>query len=65
MRLETDRYKELAGWRIGCMGLIVVARIRNLMAKDEFKNLGFAEESEKKVVTPVGAEEGKKGELRW
>lgn len=39
---------------------------RNLMAKDEFKNLGFAdnkptEESKKNT----GAEKGPKGELRW
>ncbi|RDL42106.1 Uncharacterized protein BP5553_02085 [Venustampulla echinocandica] len=39
---------------------------RNLMAKDEFKNLGFGED---KPGTPegtkVGADEGKKNELRW
>lgn len=35
------------------------------MAKDEFKNLGFADENEKKVVATSEGEEGKKGELRW
>ena len=43
---------------------------RNLMAKDEFKNLGFAEEGkveEKKDEGAVvkGAVKGEKGELRW
>jgi hypothetical protein len=46
--------------------LISNANGRNLMAKDEFKNLGFtehkpAEESKK----GSGADEGTKGELRW
>lgn len=31
---------------------------RNLMAKDDFKNLGFAE-------TPPKPDKGVKGELRW
>ena len=34
---------------------------RNLMAKDEFKNLGFGEEKP----ADGKADEGKKGELRW
>lgn len=34
------------------------------MAKDEFKNLGFADESEIKKDAPA-EEGGKKGELRW
>lgn len=34
---------------------------RNLMAKDEFKNLGFGEE---KAQEPE-KDEGQKGELRW
>jgi len=34
---------------------------RNLMAKDEFKNLGFAEKPAKKE----DEEKGEKGELRW
>ncbi|KAG0649956.1 Cytochrome c oxidase assembly COX19 [Hyphodiscus hymeniophilus] len=36
---------------------------RNLMAKDEFKNLGFGEE--KPVEKKDHGDEGKKGELRW
>jgi hypothetical protein len=39
-------------WIVKGKGLI---KNRNLMAKDEFKNLGFEEKKE----------EGKKGELRW
>lgn len=34
------------------------------MAKDEFKNLGFADD-EKKSEGGGGEEGGKKGELRW
>lgn len=39
----------------------------NLMAKDEFKNLGFGDDKVKPVLGPNKAqeEEGKKGELRW
>ena len=33
----------------------------NLMAKDEFKNLGFAEQPK----PPAEPEKGVKGELRW
>lgn len=42
-------------------GWLIVVGDRNLMAKDEFKNLGFGEEkpADGKV------DEGKKGELRW
>lgn len=38
---------------------------RNLMAKDEFKNLGFGEAKPPGSTKTDGAEEGKKGELRW
>ncbi|PBP26882.1 CHCH domain-containing protein [Diplocarpon rosae] len=43
---------------------------RNLMAKDEFKNLGFGEDKEKEKETSATAEgkkdeEKHKGELRW
>jgi hypothetical protein len=44
---------------------------RNLMAKDEFKNLGFAEEGQKEpataavAVAKVDGKKGEKGELRW
>ena len=41
---------------------------RNLMAKDEFKNLGFGEDkpaADEKKTTDDGADQGKKGELRW
>ncbi|TVY16842.1 Cytochrome c oxidase assembly protein COX19 [Lachnellula arida] len=39
---------------------------RNLMAKDEFKNLGFGEEKPATAATKdEKAEEGKKNELRW
>ncbi|PNY24051.1 Cytochrome c oxidase assembly protein COX19, partial [Tolypocladium capitatum] len=37
---------------------------RNLMAKDEFKNLGFAE-TPTKPIHESGPEKGVKGELRW
>ncbi|KAJ4417455.1 hypothetical protein N0V85_001842 [Neurospora sp. IMI 360204] len=36
---------------------------RNLMAKDDFKNLGFKENEP--ASTPAEAEKGVKGELRW
>jgi len=39
---------------------------RNLMAKDEFKNLGFSEEKPASATKKNDeAEEGKKNELRW
>ncbi|KAL2067029.1 hypothetical protein VTL71DRAFT_1453 [Oculimacula yallundae] len=40
---------------------------RNLMAKDEFKNLGFGNEKEKETLMQPkkDAEQGVKGELRW
>jgi len=36
---------------------------RNLMAKDEFKNLGFGEDTPD--MKEEDGEKGKKGELRW
>ena len=43
---------------------LMVRNDRNLMAKDEFKNLGFGEDkpADKK---DEPADQGKKGELRW
>lgn len=40
---------------------------RNLMAKDEFKNLGFQDAAKKPETSPVTSqpEKGKKGELMW
>ncbi|TQS32045.1 hypothetical protein Golomagni_07654 [Golovinomyces magnicellulatus] len=38
---------------------------RNLMAKDEFKNLGFADSSSQQTQNKSEAEQGVKGELRW
>jgi hypothetical protein len=43
---------------------------RNLMARDEFKNLGFAEDAPATAEKKPGAggaeeEKGAKGELRW
>ncbi|KAJ2972345.1 hypothetical protein NQ176_g7215 [Zarea fungicola] len=38
---------------------------RNLMARDEFKNLGFADDTSKTSTTGGTAEQGVKGELRW
>lgn len=35
------------------------------MAKDEFKNLGFAEPKSKTPVTTKEPEKGVKGELQW
>jgi len=54
------------------MKLIWTAADRNLMAKDEFKNLGFGED-EKAVIggglvgeeKKAAEEKGVKGELRW
>lgn len=43
--------------QLGVPWLLMKGWGRNLMAKDEFKNLGFREEEKK--------EEGVKGELRW
>ncbi|KAK8088214.1 hypothetical protein PG997_003175 [Apiospora hydei] len=40
-------------------------RSRNLMAKDEFKNLGFAEPKPKTPITTKEPEKGVKGELLW
>ncbi|KAL7942378.1 hypothetical protein V8C42DRAFT_347865 [Trichoderma barbatum] len=39
------------------------AYLSNLMARDEFKNLGFAEPAPAKA--PAEPEKGVKGELRW
>lgn len=41
----------------------VSAKLRNLMARDEFKNLGFADPALAKA--PAEPEKGVKGELRW
>ncbi|KAJ1326799.1 cytochrome c oxidase assembly protein subunit 19 [Microdochium nivale] len=40
---------------------------KNLMAKDEFKNLGFQDAAKKPETSPVTSqpEKGKKGELMW
>jgi cytochrome c oxidase assembly protein subunit 19 len=38
---------------------------RNLMAKDEFKNLGFGEDKAAAEPKKDEAETSKKGELRW
>ena len=40
----------------------VLAFARNLMARDEFKNLGFKDDAKPK---PKSDEQGVKGELRW
>lgn len=46
--------------------LIDVRDGRNLMAKDEFKNLGFGDEKPVAAVKKEDeAEQGQKGELRW
>jgi cytochrome c oxidase assembly protein subunit 19 len=39
---------------------------RNLMAKDEFKNLGFSDDKPaENTKRDDGADKGQKGELRW
>ena len=38
--------------------------VRNLMAKDEFKNLGFGEDKPAEMKDDAG-DQGKKDELRW
>jgi cytochrome c oxidase assembly protein subunit 19 len=55
-----DRYVRLALQRIS-----IFIACRNLMAKDEFKNLGFGEEKSATAAKKEDAAEGKKGELRW
>jgi cytochrome c oxidase assembly protein subunit 19 len=42
-----------------------MVRCRNLMAKDEFKNLGFKEDKRPDTKQDESAEKGEKGELRW
>lgn len=37
----------------------------NLMAKDEFKNLGFPDDKKPPDKTDAAGEKGKPGELRW
>lgn len=49
---------------------LTVVEPRNLMARDEFKNLGFKDAKEDKVANdntpkPGQSENGAKGELRW
>ncbi len=55
--------------RQSAMGMwkLFADRLRNLMAKDEFKNLGFGDEKEKAAADAKKAEDekGVKGELRW
>jgi cytochrome c oxidase assembly protein subunit 19 len=56
--VNEDQCRELAKAYLTCR------MDRNLMAKDEMKNLGFAEEESKKP-QPVGTKGGVKGELIW
>ncbi|KAK0633560.1 cytochrome c oxidase assembly protein COX19 [Immersiella caudata] len=56
--VNEDQCRELAKAYLSCR------MDRNLMAKDEMKNLGFAEEENKKP-QPVGTKGGVKGELIW
>ncbi|KAL2144994.1 hypothetical protein VTI28DRAFT_8223 [Corynascus sepedonium] len=59
--VNEDECRMLAKSYLGCR------MDRNLMAKDDFKNLGFKEKSEQ--ATPAkqsdSGETGAKGELRW
>ncbi|KAK0656419.1 hypothetical protein B0T16DRAFT_315965 [Cercophora newfieldiana] len=55
--VNEDQCRELAKAYLTCR------MDRNLMAKDEMKNLGFAEDGSKKQ--PVGEKGGVKGELVW
>jgi hypothetical protein len=55
---------------IGCMVFIALAdwnRARNLMMRDDFKNLGFKDgtKSIKPATKPKSDSDGVKGELRW
>lgn len=47
-----------------CNGLML-NHGRNLMAKDEFKNLGFGEDKPADDKKDDAADKGKRGELRW
>lgn len=48
---------------LGRLCLLTMLIFSNLMAKDDFKNLGFKENEP--ASTPAEAEKGVKGELRW
>ena len=54
-------------WVLRFLGLKKSAHIlhRNLMAKDEFKNLGFKEDKPAADPKKDGEDKGEKGELRW
>ena len=56
-----DKYVWLKSFT--CMAFNVTRR--NLMAKDEFKNLGFGEDKATSEPKKDLDEKGKKGELRW
>jgi cytochrome c oxidase assembly protein subunit 19 len=58
-----DRYLDFFP-RLDHRLLTAIFICRNLMAKDEFKNLGFSEAKPSDVKNSA-AGEGKKGELRW
>lgn len=42
-----------------------ILQYRNLMAKDEFKNLGFSDEKAADAAKKVEKEKSHEGELRW
>jgi cytochrome c oxidase assembly protein subunit 19 len=52
---------------LGCTSGMLIRTLchRNLMAKDDFKNLGFGEEKLAEDAKNDDKEKGKKGELRW
>jgi hypothetical protein len=62
-------------WLVGWIGAfksnflmcdrLIMVDDRNLMAKDEFKNLGFGEDKPADEKKDDVADKGKKGELRW
>ncbi len=59
------RMDRCVGFQPLSLGYSVDIVYRNLMAKDEFKNLGFGEDKQPVELKKDDDEKGKKGELRW
>ncbi|KAK4209055.1 hypothetical protein QBC37DRAFT_59821 [Rhypophila decipiens] len=57
--VNEDQCRQLAKSYLSCR------MERNLMAKDDFKNLGFKEEPSPGASQDQSSEKGAKGELRW
>lgn len=65
LECRMDRYAE-STFDLMVFKLTYIANDRNLMAKDEFKNLGFPDEKPpEQPKASSGADKGTKGELNW